>query len=112
MQGAVQSTGWWNTRWVPWSARVTLNALRHMSLISALKFRNYLLRRGQETAHVDEYVRLRLCQPVAGTVWLRNVEADLDTLKEIVFRQVYQCIPAALPACRYVIDLGANIGLA
>ncbi len=49
--------------------------------------------------------------PIQGVVCLRENTFDFITFEEVVFEQVYRAIPAHLPKCDRIVDLGANIGL-
>jgi len=51
-------------------------------------------------------------RPFDGDIWLREVGSDEDTFKEIVVKQVYNRLFDQVKGCGYLIDLGANIGLA
>jgi FkbM family methyltransferase len=51
-------------------------------------------------------------RPIAGDVWIREEGSDIDTFREVVSERVYEEVTRRIPDCRYVIDLGANIGLA
>jgi hypothetical protein len=49
--------------------------------------------------------------PIRGRVVLRESGSDILTVCEVLENEVYAAIPAGLPRCRTIIDLGANIGL-
>jgi FkbM family methyltransferase len=51
-------------------------------------------------------------RPIEGDIWLRELGSDSTTFLEVVVLQVYGVITERLKTCEYVIDLGANIGLA
>lgn len=56
-------------------------------------------------------LRLAMRRPFQGDVWLRGRSSDEDTFGEIVIKGVYNHL-LMLAECRYIVDLGANIGLA
>jgi FkbM family methyltransferase len=51
-------------------------------------------------------------RPITGELWLRLEGSDIESFREIVFDRVYDVVPKRIQNCKYVIDLGANIGLA
>lgn len=97
---------------VPWSLQFVYRHLRYMSAPSAVRFRNYVLRRERNQCRPGELLRLRMRAPFAGNVWLREYGADSWTFGEVVTDQVYCGVIRQVPQARYIVDLGANIGLA
>ena len=76
-----------------------------ISLPSMLRLRAALIRK--ETSEI----RVSMCSPWRGDLWLRPCSSDIDTFREIVFERVYEPVVSRLSNCETVIDLGANIGL-
>ncbi|QJW98052.1 hypothetical protein FTUN_5632 [Frigoriglobus tundricola] len=87
-----------------WHARLTLG--------SVLRYRSFLVREGAQQLRPTGLLRLAIKSPIKETIWLREVGSDLSTFDEILIKQVYRSAVGALRDCRYVVDLGANIGLA
>jgi len=83
-----------------------------MSLVSALRFRNYLLRvqKGQE--HRNGIIKVHMKRPFRGKIALRETGSDLATFHEIAVDEVYGQVVRKVGGFQTVIDLGANIGLA
>ena len=57
-------------------------------------------------------LRVRLKSPYRQTVFLREWGSDPLTFEEVFLKEVYRPVVQVLGACRTMIDLGANIGLA
>src|ERR1700687_4117230 len=95
-----------------WSMSFVLRHMRYMSMASALRYRNYTMRRAANKVLPTQLLRLRMHRPFEGDIWLREVGSDSTTFLEVVVLQVYGVITERLKTCQYVIDLGANIGLA
>ena len=94
----------------------TLDLIRkqrgRMTVPSILRYRSWVIRRSVAAQRPDGLLRLRLLSPLAGDVWLREAGSDFDTLGEIFEHQVYAPIARQASRCEFLIDLGANIGLA
>ena len=90
----------------------TLSFLRshssRMSVGSAIRYRKAYLR---SPGDVTELL-LRIRRPFAACVRVRVPSSDQATMYDVVFREVYGEVGSVVPDCRYIIDLGANIGLA
>jgi FkbM family methyltransferase len=89
-----------------------------MSPLSVLRYRNAVcrvprnpIREGPGKPRRERSISLRMKQPIQGVVFLRENTFDFITFEEVVFEQVYRAIPAHLPECDRIVDLGANIGL-
>jgi FkbM family methyltransferase len=91
-----------------WSPRLRVGSL--------LRYWWYVRCRARDVAATPkdsyEIIRLDVKSPFAAEVWLRRFTSDDDTLDEVIRRGVYNVVIRRLPDRRYVIDVGANIGLA
>ena len=101
-----------------WTVSFFRRWLPYMSALSVLRYRNAVcrvprnpIRDGRGKLGPEKSLSLRMKQPFEGVVFLRENTFDFITFEEVVFEQVYKAIPAHLPKCERVIDLGANIGL-
>jgi FkbM family methyltransferase len=101
-----------------WTVSFFRRWLPYMTALSVLRYRNAVcrvprnpIRDGRGTPGPEKSLSLRMKQPFKGDVFLRENTFDFITFEEVVFEQVYKAIPAHLPKCKRVIDLGANIGL-
>jgi FkbM family methyltransferase len=56
--------------------------------------------------------RLNVRSPIKGAVTLRREGSDWNMFSEVLLGEVYKPVLDHLNDCQYVIDLGANIGLA
>ena len=95
-----------------WSFRFICDHLQYMTLASALRYRGLVLRWTGKHAPRVGIVPLRLKGAIAGKVWLREPGTDCGTFMEVAIRQIYKRVTERIPDCRYVLDLGGNIGLA
>jgi FkbM family methyltransferase len=96
-----------------WSIAFVLKHMEHMSIGSTIRYWNWTRRRSRtKDCSGDGLMRLRLKKPFAGDVWLRTAGSDGWTFQEILISQVYKRVVEKVASCRYLIDLGANIGLA
>jgi FkbM family methyltransferase len=94
-----------------WSLRFICDHLPYMTLASALRYRGLILRQGGQRAPRVGVVPLRLKGAIAGKVWLREPGTDCWTFTEVAIRQIYKRVTERILDCRYVLDLGGNIGL-
>lgn len=83
-----------------------------MTLLSILRLRNAELRRKAGKEVSGKIFRLKLKYPTRTLVRLRESGSDINTFEEVVRSQVYRCVLPHLETCNFLIDLGANIGLA
>jgi FkbM family methyltransferase len=83
-----------------------------MTLMSAIRYRDFLLRQGTDRDQSGGMLALRMRRSIEGDLWLRTDGTDMLTFDEIVIRKIYDCVFNKVNHCDYVIDLGANIGLA
>jgi FkbM family methyltransferase len=97
---------------VPWAVQFVRRHLPYMTLPSACRYLRLDRRRIYGRAAGPQLLRLRLKPPMPGDVWVRHGTSDLRTLAEVVFARVYRPVVEAVPGCEYVLDLGANVGLA
>lgn len=81
-----------------------------MTLLSAWRYRGVILR--QENPKRDNFIRIKLKRPFKIDFTLREGSSDFSTWDEIFLEQVYRCVLQHVPACKTIVDLGANIGLA
>ena len=95
---------------IPWTVDFLWKLSRHVSFRSALRLRDLAIRskRGQTGA---DLVRVRVHHPFRATVWLREQGSDVGTFDEVIMRGIYQTLTQRAEGCRYVLDLGGNIGL-
>lgn len=94
-----------------WTTEFARRHLEFMDIPSILRYRAALMRQGRQSVSAQRIFRLRLHRPISGDIWLREVEADDDTFKEVIIDEIYSGISDG-DSFKYVIDLGANIGLA
>jgi FkbM family methyltransferase len=83
-----------------------------MTLPSTLRYRRHWIALANNAEQIGHCMRLRLRQPFAGDVWIRPGTSDDYTFAEVFPKAVYQPVVTAVERCQYIIDLGANIGLA
>ena len=97
-----------------WTLRLINEWNKHMSIPSILKLRSYLLRkdRGETSPDPDRVIGLRLRGPMAGPFWFRERGSDFGTYNEVAIEEVYGPVVALVDSCSYLVDLGANIGVA
>jgi FkbM family methyltransferase len=77
-----------------------------------LRYRNYLIRLAREEVSANRLLCLKLRRPLGGRIWLREIGTDHSTLEEILVSKIYGPVVDRVIGCRYIVDLGANIGLA
>lgn len=95
-----------------WTLDLARQNFRRMSARSILRYRDFLIRARAGRVAPGRVVRLWMRHPVRGPLWLRERGSDHVTYEEVIENEVYSPVLAAVPGCRQVIDLGANIGLA
>jgi FkbM family methyltransferase len=95
-----------------WSVQFALRRREQMTFGSMLRYRSRLLREFRGRTKPDESIRLRMKPPYSGELWLRGADADEATFEEVFTRQVYRSVADRIADAEFVIDLGANIGLA
>jgi FkbM family methyltransferase len=83
-----------------------------MSIASALRFRRLVLRECGEPKRRAQSASLQLKRPFRGRVILRSPSSDILTFNEVMIAEIYRGIIRRVPRCEFVMDLGANIGLA
>jgi FkbM family methyltransferase len=96
---------------LPWTLELIRDMRRFMDVPSVLRLRNYLVRVGKTGGRANTRLTLNMRSPIQGRIFLRERGSDIRTFKEVLEEQVYSGVLARLPACRAIIDLGANIGL-
>ncbi len=95
-----------------WTLRFLLDHWGLMTLGSAIRYRNCVARKKVDRKQPGPLLSLRMRRPIAGDLWLRREGTDTDNFGEIVSKRVYDVVTDKIQDCKYVIDLGANIGLA
>jgi FkbM family methyltransferase len=95
-----------------WSIRFFLDHWGLMTLGSAIRFRNLVVRKNVNRSRSGPLLALRMRRPFTGDLWLRREGSDADNFGEVMSGRVYDVVTDKLQNCQYVIDLGANIGLA
>lgn len=82
-----------------------------MTVRSALRYREFLIRDRAGKADPHGTIRLVMTRPFRGAIRLREAGSDHLTFHEILDDEVYAGILRHVPKCEYLFDLGANIGL-
>ncbi len=95
-----------------WTANLFRRHREWLSPWSVIAYRNYLVRDASGRLTPERVLALRLRGPISGMVYLREMGSDMNTLDEIVNRRVYGDIVRYVSPCQYIVDIGANIGLA
>ena len=95
-----------------WTLSLTRELLPRMTLRSVMRFRDFSLREGQGRLRGGELLELQMKSPLGGKLFLREVGSDVLTFQEVLLEEVYRGVVEKVGACRTVLDLGANIGLA
>lgn len=83
-----------------------------MTVASALRLRDYVLRERYGKVRPDGILSLHMKRPFRGKITLRETGSDLTTFREIAVAEVYGQVIRQIEGFQNVIDLGANIGLA
>jgi FkbM family methyltransferase len=84
-----------------------------LSTWSTLRFWFHERRRAKGKAQGEQGLMcLSVTCPAIGDVYIRKTGSDENTLSEVVLNGVYNEVIQAVSEANYVIDLGANIGLA
>jgi FkbM family methyltransferase len=94
-----------------WTLRFLLDHWGLMTLGSAIRYRNLLVRGTTDRNQTEPLIALRMRQRITGDLWLRREGSDRDNFGEVVIDRVYDVVTDKIRHCKYVIDLGANIGL-
>ncbi|MDM4018854.1 FkbM family methyltransferase [Roseiconus lacunae] len=95
-----------------WTVKFFRENCRFMTPLSAVRLWRFYRAIVKQGTPPTSTLKLTLRKRVEGTVSVRTTGSDMATFKEIVVQGVYDSVPAVLPRCEYIIDLGANIGLA
>jgi FkbM family methyltransferase len=95
-----------------WTLRFFLDNWGMMTLGSAVRFRHFLVRETPDRNRSGQLLALRMRRPITGDLWIRRQGSDRDNFGEIMVDRVYDVVTDKIQHCNYVIDLGANIGLA
>ena len=94
----------------------TMSLLRtyrpYMTVPAVLKFRKMILKNERQTGSPKRLVRLSMRTTIPGKLWMRESGSDISTFHEVVIRQVYRAAAVHARDARFIMDLGANIGLA
>lgn len=87
--------------------------LQLMSALSAVRLRVHVRRAEKRQVRRGEMIRLDMRPPFQGPIWLRLCGSDIQNTFHDIFRsQVYARAVQVVADCKYIFDLGANIGLA
>src|SRR3981081_4670353 len=97
--------------WNSWSARFLREWSKYMTLPTTIYYWNHTRMSARGKAG-HGLLALKMRAPIAGVIWVRGRGSDHDTLAEIFPKGIYRDVVERVPSCRYVIDVGANIGLA
>jgi FkbM family methyltransferase len=95
-----------------WTFRFLLDHWGLMTLGSAIRYRNLVAGETADGNRSGPLIALRMRRPISGDLWIRGEGSDRYNFGEIVIDRVYDVVMDKIEHCRYVIDLGANIGLA
>jgi FkbM family methyltransferase len=95
-----------------WSARFIRQHVPHMRFGSILTYRSSTLRRASVGPSYRSLLQLSLRSNYGGALWLRSGTSDDDTLYEVFVRRIYKSVVERAAGAEYVMDLGANTGLA
>jgi len=97
-----------------WTLKFLARHRKYLTLASLFKYRKSLLRmQSEKKSQKPDTVRLRLRPPYdGGDIWLREGSSDVGTFDEIFFSDLYRSIVQRTSSGLFIIDLGANIGLA
>ena len=95
-----------------WSWKFARTWLPHMTASSFLRLRSNYLNDDIDADVRANGFRLRMKHPISGDLWIRPHGSDVRTFDEIIRYDVYGPIVKASRHAKYVMDLGANIGLA
>ena len=99
--------------WKSWNLSLVRELWPRMTLPSIVRYRSFLLRETSQSLRDGRSVRLRLRAPYDAAIRLQETGSDMPTFREVLMgEEVYRCVIERLPACRTIVDLGANIGLA
>jgi len=97
---------------LPWSARFIAKWFRLLSTDSLLAFRRYTLKNEAGLTREGETLTLRLRSPLNCSITIREKGSDISTFHEVIGEQVYRPVVDLIKSCKFVVDLGGNIGLA
>ena len=95
-----------------WTLRYLLDNWGRLTPGSLVRYRDFLLREAAGRLREGELLSLRMRHPISGDIWIREKGSDYYTFKEIIHDEVYRPIIRNLRDCRFIVDIGANIGLA
>jgi FkbM family methyltransferase len=97
---------------VPWSVRFFSDWSKHLTIGSTFRLWRNERRLAKGGRAPTGLMRLTNRSWINGDIHIRPAGSDTDTLSEILVKHVYAKLVDAVPSAEYVIDLGANIGLA
>jgi FkbM family methyltransferase len=95
-----------------WTYRLLRKHWGLLDLTSVLSYRRYLI--GSEGGESGEHdlICLGFRSPIRSRVWLRGRSSDFYTVDELLVTGVYKDVLQRVESARYIVDLGANIGIA
>jgi FkbM family methyltransferase len=94
-----------------WSLQFVRRQIGRMSLPSIARYRRFQVRARAGQTRPGDLLQLNMKYPIRGPLWLREAGSDDVTYDEVMVTEVYKPVVERLPDCRWVVDLGANIGL-
>jgi FkbM family methyltransferase len=96
---------------IPWSARFIAKWIPFLSADSVLSLRQYTIKNERGLSCEGDTLTLRLRQPLNCSITIREKGSDILTFEEVIAQQIYRPVLEVIKSCRFVIDLGGNIGL-
>jgi len=96
---------------LPWTVQFVQRRVEFVSVLSALRMRGMVLRSERERSR-RQFVQIEIKRPFRAKVWIREPGSDLSTFREVVMTSLYAGICERVSGAEYILDLGANIGLA
>lgn len=95
-----------------WSLQYLVSHARHLTLLSAARCWRAVRAQVRQQARPGRTLWLHTRRRFPNDLVVREYGTDLETFDEVFVDDVYAPATRGLTSCRYVIDVGANIGLA
>ena len=83
-----------------------------LSADSVMALRRYTIKNEAGLSREGDTLTLRLRPPLNCSITIREKGSDILTFLEVIGQQVYRPVVDLIKSCKFVIDLGGNIGLA